>query len=346
MASMLEFFNSFTPPRLFVRYSRAMRLLPVLLFLASLYGKAQPRPWWLNLPAAPLPEKILSGRTAVIYMPGITETDLTALHQRLAQTGIDAVTYAEADRVFASDEVTSAFAAHFSQREIASLIFVVHRENLWHLTVTAFTGSPALVPGNQPAWHVADSRLAEALNALYRTALNQYRRQNWLIADVPEFTKTISLFTGNRNERFAYDLKVDGLAVEKTGEAAFDAALEEIMQAYPLKYKIVERNTPVAELRRQGLTYVLRLVYARNIVLRELLGYAVNPGENALTSVTFSNGQEQIKTLPAHAYVYKVYVRHLDFGHVYLGPKWDADTTWQQALMNFIFGMRTDMRIN
>jgi hypothetical protein len=343
---MWEFFNSFTPHPNPVRYTAVMRLFFALLLGLSHFLAAQSVQSWQGLPMGMLPEKILSGRTAVIYVPGMEAVDVSTLHQSLVRTGIDAIMYAETDRVFASDEITRAFAAYFIQREINNLIFVSHANQGWQITVTAFTGNAGLITPEQHAWHVTEKNLTEALNTLYRTALNQYRRQNWLLIEVPEHIKTIPLFSGNRNERFAYDLKVDGLAVEKTGNAALDASIEEAMAVYPFKWKLVEPGTSEADLRRQGLAYLLRFAYARNAVLRELLGYTVQAEESAFVSVTFPNGQEQIKTLPANTYVYKVYVRHASFGHVFLGPKWDADTTLQQALKNFIYGLRLELRAN
>ncbi|MDW8331817.1 MAG: hypothetical protein RMK43_09220 [Cyclobacteriaceae bacterium] len=314
-------------------------LLPTLV-------RAQSDLWWTNLAAGDMPAKILSARTAVLYPPSLSDKELNDIHQSLIRTGIDAVAYVEQDRVFASEDVTEAFANYFVKREIVNLIFISFRRNKWILTVTDFSGKLKRVDTNQTAWHTEDTQLSEVLSSLYRTAMHQYKRQNWLLIEFPERITTVPLIAGNRNERFAYDLKVDGLAVEKTGDAALDAALEEMMKYYPFKYQLVNRNTPETELRRLGLSYVLRFIHARNFVVRELLGYTLKPGENAFVSVTFPNGQEQIKTLPADAYVYKVYVRHIDFGHVFLGPKWDADTTWQQALKNFIYGLRNDMRIN
>lgn len=211
---MWEFFNCFTPQPEQMRYSGIMRFCR-LVFLLPLLSMAQPETGWLALPAGDMPPKILSARTAVIYPPDLAEKELYEIHSSLIRTGIDAVVYSEYDRVFASEDVTRAFAAYFSQREIANLIFVSQRNSKWILTATSFTGNPNLIDAAQPAWHTEDIRLGEALNSLYRTALNQYKRQNWLLIEFPEKTTTVPLISGNRNERFAYDLKVDGLAVEK-----------------------------------------------------------------------------------------------------------------------------------
>jgi hypothetical protein len=299
-----------------------------------------------SLPVGMLPDKILSGRTVVIYDPSLTFREIETIHRSLVRTGIDAVGYCESDRIYASDDVTRAFVLFFEKREIANIIFVGRQDHQWTLVVIPFNGNPKLFEPEQSAWKVTETSLHEVLNALYRTALSNYKRQNWLINDVPEKIETVPLFAGNRNERFAIDLKAEGLAVQKTGDARIDALIEEVMKAYPLRYQLVSGTISEAELRKQGLTYLLRFINTRNEVARQLLGYSVKPGENAFVSVTYSQGQEQIKTIDAHTVIYKVYVRHVEFGHVFLGPKWDADVTPEQALRNFIYGMRTELRLN
>jgi hypothetical protein len=54
----------------------------------------------------------------------------------------------------------------------------------------------------------------------------------------------------------------------------------------------------------------------------------------------------QLKNIAANTVVYKFYVRHIDSGNIFLGTKWDADTTWQDALKNFIGGFKAELKIN
>ena len=137
------------------------------------------------------------------------------------------------------------------------------------------------------------------------------------------------------------DLKVDPLAVPKTGDEAIDKELEEIFKNnYPLKFKMTEPGIPEKELRKQGQLYVLGFIYARGSVTKELLGYDMTKSESALLSVTFQDGQQQLKNIPSNTPVFKFYFKHIDSGNVFLGTKWDADITWQQALLNHIRGMK------
>ncbi|QOI96805.1 MAG: hypothetical protein HRU69_04535 [Flammeovirgaceae bacterium] len=295
----------------------------------------------------PIPETILSTRVFVFTDYTFTEKEINTIHAGLVKTGVDAVGYTQVDKLFAGADITQAFIKYLQNREVGNLVFAFKNNPGYELMIV-----PLVVAENNtltiPAsvWKTQDRTLDEALMTLYRTALAGKRKQNLLINEVPEIDLTIPLFTGNRNELFAYDLKVDNLAVQKFGDEKIDSELEEIMKNYPFKYKLVEANVPEAELRKQGSLYLLRHIHTRGPAAKQLLGYDMSKGESALVSVTYPNGQEQIKTIAADVEVHKFYVRHIEFGHVFLGPKWDADTTWQQALQNFIKGLRNEMKIN
>jgi hypothetical protein len=297
-----------------------------------------------------MPESILSGRAFVLTTYTLTEKEIQQVHAGMVKTGIDAIGYSEADKFFAGADVTQAFVNYFQSREVAILIFVLKNTQGYELIVSPFElqESEGNIAFTAPAavWKTQGRLLDEVLLTLYQTALAGRRKQNLLINEIPETDLVIPVITGNRSELFAYDLKVDGLAVQKSGNEKMDAELEEIMKSYPFKYQLVDARVPAAELRKQGFLYLLRHIHARGPAAKQLLGYTMNPAESALVSVTYPNGQEQIKTIAADVEVHKFYVRHIDYGHVFLGPKWDADTTWQQALKNFINGLKKEMKIN
>ena len=72
----------------------------------------------------------------------------------------------------------------------------------------------------------------------------------------------------------------------------------------------------------------------------------MSKGESALISVTYPNGQQQLKSFSANTPVYKFYFKHIDSGNVFLGTKWDADLTWEQALKNQIKGFKAELKVN
>ena len=124
-----------------------------------------------------------------------------------------------------------------------------------------------------------------------------------------------------------------------------DKELGEIFTScYSFKYKLTESGINERELRKQGYLYVLCLVHARGSVLRKVLGYNSTKQESAYASVTFPEDQSQLKNIAATTPVYKFYFKHIDSGNVFLGTKWDADVTWQQALRNHLMAFKAELK--
>lgn len=300
----------------------------------------------LNLNAG-LPENLLSTRSAVFYTYNLTDQELNTIQQSFQRTGIDAVSYFELDKLTAGKDITKAFGNYLLKREIANLVFVENDEEGYRVSITAFNGKENLIEPTQAAWSNVNRLLAESLKELYRTSSSQQKKQNLLINDLPELEMTINPILGKRNEFFALDLKVDPLAVPKTGDEAIDKRIQEIFEAhYPLKYKLTEPGISERDLRKQGLLYVLCYVHTRDVAAKELLGYDMSKSESALVSVTYPVDQQQLKNIPSDTPVYKFYFKHIDSGNVFFGTKWDADLTWDQALLNQLRGMKAELRLN
>jgi len=300
----------------------------------------------MNLKAG-LPAKLLSTRSVVFYDYSLTEKDLLDVQQMLQRTGVDAVAYFELDMLMASKDITKAFADYFTKREMTDIVFVERDETNYRVTVTAFNEKETVVDPGQGAWSESNSVLLEALKALYRTGATQQKKQNLLINDTPETGLIINPILGKRNEFYAPDLKVDPLSVQKTGDAAIDTELEAIFTAnYPLKFKMTEPNLTEKEMRKQGLLYVLCVVHTRGSVAKALLGYDMSKSESALVTVAYPETGQQLKNIPSNTTIFKFYFKHIDSGNAFFGTKWDADITWQQALLNQIRGMKAELRIN
>ena len=300
----------------------------------------------LNLQGG-LPPKLLSTRSAGFYHHTISNKELGEIQLAFQRAGIDAIIYFELDKPFASKDVSKAYSAYLAKREITNLVFIEKSENGYRITITLFSGKEDIVTAGQPAWSTSHRLLTEALKALGRTASSGQKKENLLINDAPETEAVINPIMGKRNEFYATDLTVDLLAVPKTGDETIDRELEEIFKNnYTLKFKMTEPGVTEKELRRQGHLYIMSFVYSRGEVARELLGYDMSKSESAFLSVTYSEGQQQLKNIPGNNPVFKFYFKHIDSGNVFLGTKWDADITWQQALINHIVGMKTELRLN
>lgn len=292
-----------------------------------------------------LPEKLLTTRTVVFHPYNMPMKELVTVQTSFQRTGIDAVAYFENDVLTAGREVSVAMAQHLLSREITNLVLILKKEDGFHFYVTLFNNKANFVEQDQPAWFAVNRSLEELLRNIYRTAAAGLKRENFLINEYPETGLKINPITGRRGEFFAVDLKVDPLAVPKFGDPDMDNELEEIMKLYPFKYTLTEANLSENDLRKQGHLFVLRFVHARAKVAKELLGYNTAQSESAVVSITYPESEPQVKNIPANADVYKFYFKHIDSDNVYLGTKWDAETTWQQALINQLKGMKAEMKI-
>jgi hypothetical protein len=335
----------------FLQIQRNIALTLVLAALTCNSSKAQfslDEKTWLeqmNLQGG-LPDKLLSTRTVVFYDYTLTEKEIVDMQQSLQRTGVDAVAYFELDMLMAGKDVTRAFGDYLNKREVNNLFFVQKNADGFRIITTAYNGKETVVDKQQAAWSRSNSSLNEALKELYRASSSQ-KKLNLLINETPETGLKVNPILGNRNEFYAIDLKVDPLAVPKTGDEATDKELEEIFRMYyPLKYKMTEPGTPEKELRKQGSLYVVCFIRTRGMVAKDLLGYDTSKSESALVSVTYPDSQQQLKNIGSNTPVFKFYFKHIDSGNVFFGTKWDADLTWQQALINQIQGMKAELRLN
>jgi hypothetical protein len=135
------------------------------------------------------------------------------------------------------------------------------------------------------------------------------------------------------------------VAVPKFGNEKDDAVLEQLLKEYfPVKYELVDPVLTERELESKGFITVLRFVHTRGIVAKQILDYDLSQMATSIASVAMVNGEAQLKTIPAEETIYKFYIKHLEYGNLFLGNKWDADRTWQAALANHLQLMRMDLK--
>ena len=292
------------------------------------------------------PADLLSNRSVVLHNHAFQQTELEEIQKAFQQIGIDAIAYFETDIVLAGKDISGAFAEYFNSRQIKYLIFFEKSLSGYEFVTTAYNQKADMINSGQSAWKVSGQRLSELLRTIFQDSWRSQKKKNYLVNEFPETDITIDPFKGTRQEFFAIDLKVDNLAVPKFGDEAMDTELEQFFQAnYPLKYKITDAGADEKILRSQGFSYVLCFVHTRSKAAKEILGYDMTRAESAYASVTYPSGQLQLKTIPAGTEVYKFYFRHIDNGNVFLGNKWDADITWQDALRNHVIGFKVEAKI-
>ncbi len=292
-----------------------------------------------------IPEEVMSKRSAVVYGIGISSKDVNTIHESFVRTGIDAVAYFETEKVLAGGDTQRAYSKYLNKREIACLIFIQKKQTGFEAIITLYNGKVDFINAGQAAWRTQASTLSGLMNEIYRQALNAHRKKNLLINDVAETDLPIVFIEGNRNETYAYDLKIDNMAVPLFVDSASNRELESIFKSYPLRYQLTDNSVAERDLRNKGFLYILCVVHARSAAAKQLLGYPVNESESAFVSVSYTGDKMELKKIPADVPVYKFYVRHIDSGNVFLSPKWDADPSWQQALQNFIKGLKAEMKL-
>lgn len=297
-------------------------------------------------PNGPLPEKLLATRAVVIYPPNLSWKEMQSIQQSFADTGIDAIGWFDMDLLLAGADAARSLALYLTRRNVLHLVFVRKSDGAYQFLITTFNSKPSFVDPGQSAWTAEHADLAELLKHVYRTAANGLTRQNFLINSYPEANLTINPIAGRRSEFFAIDLKVDQLAVPKFGDEALDARLAELFASYPFKYQLTEPGMSERELRSKGFLYILRFVHARGSIARQLLGYDANKQASEFTSVAFDGTEPVTKNLPAEQKVFKFYFKHIESGNVFLGTKWDADISWDQALWNHLMAFKSELKLN
>ncbi|HET9053148.1 MAG TPA: hypothetical protein VFM90_03175 [Cyclobacteriaceae bacterium] len=298
-----------------------------------------------RLKSSAIPEEVMSKRSVVLHAGSVTPKEIAVIHEGLVRAGIDAVAYFETDRVLAGGDAEKAYSKYLTRREVAGLVLIQKKPSGFACYITLYNSNSDFVDAGQTAWSTTASTLSQLMNDIYRTALSSYQKKNLLINEVAETGLPVRVIEGNRSETYAYDLKIDNLAVPNFTDSMATQELAGIFKTYPLRYQLTDNTVSDRELRNKGFLYVLCVVHGRSAVVKELLGYTVNPSESAFVSVTYPETGMQLKNIPAETEVFKFYVRHIDSGNVFLSTKWDADTSWQQALQNFINGLKAEMKL-
>ncbi len=328
-----------------------MKKLPVLIFvLLTTLLKAQPvfekdallsRLSFIET----VPEGLLSTRSIVMYEAGISAKDLEEIQKAFQQTGIDAIAYFIVDYMLAGTDPEKAFSDYLVARNVSFLIFVAKQNQNYSFTFTRFNGKSDFVEPSAAAWRQSGTVLKDVLLTIYRFALSNQKKQNLLINDFPETEIPVKYFSGRRSETYTAMVKSFRVAVPRFGDAKADADLEQILKEhFPVKYELVDPALSESELGRKGFITVLRFIHTRGLVAKKILDYDVSQMANSIASVNVVNAESQLKTIPATETIYKFYIKHLEYGNLFLGNKWDADTSWQTALISHLQLMRQDLK--
>ncbi len=301
-------------------------------------------------------------------------------HSQFRKMGIDAVAYYFVDDIKSGNDPAIHFADELQKRQVQNIL-LLSRVPLkvagkvterYVVVITPFNGEASFISNGQPAWKTQGKELDKVLKTLGREVYRSKQpKTNFLIPDLPEFFEDAEIIKGRRIPTYAGDLKVDKLAVPQFKPALIpdqrpggtinnkvekeilahnqevtrnNSRLANIMKSYPLKYEITNTDSD-KELYDQGFQYVLVRLNTTGVNIKKMLDYEINPAEADYTTVKNRDGKTTLRSIPKNAPVYKYYVKHLYTGDVYIGSKWDADETWEEALQNFIAKMKEELKL-
>lgn len=302
-----------------------------------------------------IPENLLYTSTAVIIAPpvsregvypviGNVQQPAGAIHPVLRNLGIDPVIYYNAYNLYAGPEVTRSQVRQMRQRRIKNIILFEYDGSTYRIGLGTFNNTPDLYDRNKGVFKWEGSSLDDLLFRFRTTIAGRgLPRQNFLILEIPEFSRNADMLDGRRYESFARNLKLDKLAVP----AATDPeSMERALNNYPYEYGIVDPEKDEKTLRNEGYQYILLRLNTTGKQIRNYLEYDQEEEPETYASVIPDSAGYKVKNIPADARVYKYYIKHIYSGDTYVGTHWDAAVNWEVALHYHIAHLRQEMNID
>jgi hypothetical protein len=291
-----------------------------------------------------LPPGLLAGRSMVLYEQAYTITELQEAQKYFQQAGIDAINYLDIDYVLAGPDPSRTFFNYFNNRNIKFLIILQKKEKEYQSIITEYSSTLEFADKEHRSWKQSHASLVELLRTIYRFAISTQKKQNFLINDVPEIGYEVRFFK-EAAQRFSNDIRTFKTAIPRwSNEQDAKELTILVKEKFPQKCELVDPNLTDAELADKGYRYVLRYVHTRGDVARDILGYDVTQTAGSLLTSYYVNDEFKAKTVPSKKTIYKFYFKNTEYGNIFLGTKWDADETWQDALRNHILGLRSELK--
>lgn len=314
-------------------------------------GQTVPVNWDSLSTTESIPEKLLQGKSLLIFKTAaILETNgirpdwmamADVVQPYLQRCGIDAVATYHYDDIVSGKETEEAFLFRFKNRMITHLVLVEQTRSGFEIRVAKFD-KITLIDTTTPVWYTSAVELKEAANKLFlATSQSGQKFSNRLVLAVPEKGLLVKPIQGRRSEFYDLNLQSDQLAIVPFADTS---RIRNVMESYPYKYDFVSGDTPERELRSDGFQFILYYVHSTGEAVRTMLEYPVNDEEDAYVSESFNGETPVAYTYDKNKTVYKFYIKHIYSGNIFLGKKYDAAPSWEEALNLYIANMREQLQ--
>lgn len=323
-----------------------------LLFVFGLFGTH-----FFAYSQGSLPETFFEGKSVVMVSndPGARPT-LTwqqvadSIHTALVKAGADPVAYFELEQVTLSEEIQADYAKAFLQRQVKNIIFVTRKKAEVSIHVGTFSGDAKMV-NSTSLFGVGGLDVPAVSEQLAALGIGRKSR-NLLVIDVAEFPRistqeavsTLRFLPRNplNLEIFKLGIPIEGSSAQlgflsyfrydlygKSQDAilaeqvAQKSGIQQILeQEYPHQTEWITEAKPDEELISNKIQFVLMKVEGREADLMKSMGLDPASLEDPSRSVV------------------KYYIKFLVRDELFIGPIWDADPDWRNALRNFMQNLK------
>lgn len=293
-----------------------------------------------------VPDELLARKSVLLFDPELSREYLDQIQKSFQKSGIDVVLHYPLDIPASNDDVNNVFVRYLSARDIRFIILFRKVNESLEFLFTPFNKKSDWVDAGQSAWRVSGPNLPNLLESIQRVASASQKKQNLLIIERPEMELSLNPVTGNRNEYFSLDLKVDRLGIVRSGVKETDDFIEAYFKSnYPFKYKLFDPGTDEKKIRGEGFLYILKFIRCRSSAAMNLFGYDLSRMGHRINAVTYRSGKQEETSLLAEQTIFKFYFKHLENGNAYMGTKWDGAIDWKEALDNQIQGLKAALSI-
>ncbi|MBC6365544.1 NTPase [Algoriphagus sp. AK58] len=327
-----------------------MKYILFFLFFIGLAG--------ISLGQGGLPPSFFEGKSVVVIStdpgarPVLSWQELAdSVHTYLVQAGADPIAYFELEQVALSEARQADYAKAFLQRQVKNVILVTRQKEKLSIHVGPFSGdgkiiaSPALFGVSGKDWIEAGGLLQE----LGKTT----KSKNLLVLDVAEFPQISSQETAQSVQKFIprnpLNLEVFKLGIPLEGSSAETGAMSYFR--YDLFGKseatiLAEQATQKTQI--QG---ILESLYPYQIewlteakttqqLIADRVQFILVKVEGRQADLMKSMGLEPLTGEDGSKTVVKYYIRFLVRDELYIGPDWDANPDWREALTRFLENLK------